>query len=126
MKRVEDFMGDCDQPIDAAFDDKLFNFRMKLIAEEFMELAQAGEALTLSSCSDKEEMIIRKENFLKEMSDCMYVIYGMAVTFGWDLEEAFNRVHHSNMTKLPYTKLDDGKVQKGPNYEPPTLEGLVN
>ena len=120
MKRVEDFMKDCDQPIDIAFDDKLF------IAEEFMELAQAGEALSLSSCDNKEELIIRKENFLKEMSDCMYVIYGMAVTFGWDLEEAFSRVHHSNMTKLPYTKLDDGKVQKGPNYELPTLEGLVN
>jgi|TARA_R110000787_G_scaffold35398_1_gene90952 predicted HAD superfamily Cof-like phosphohydrolase len=126
MRRVENFMKDCDQPIDSEFNSELFNFRMKLIAEEFMELAQAGESLTLSTIDSKEELLIRQEDFLKEMSDCIYVIYGMAVTFGWDLEEAFNRVHQSNMTKLPYTKLDDGKVQKGPNYEPPTLEGLIN
>ena len=55
----------------------------------------------------------------------MYVLKGMAVTFGWDLEEAFNRVHQSNMTKIPFSVTDDGKVQKGENYEPPNLEGIV-
>ena len=59
------------------------------------------------------------------MCDCMYVLKGMAVTFGWDLEEAFNRVHQSNMTKIPFSVTDDGKVQKGENYEPPNLEGIV-
>ena len=40
-----------------------------------------------------------------------------------------DRVHKSNMSKLDeYGKpiyRDDGKVLKGPNYQPPDLEDLV-
>jgi predicted HAD superfamily Cof-like phosphohydrolase len=47
----------------------------------------------------------------------------------WDLDEALNRVHESNMSKLDeYGKpvyREDGKVLKGPNYLPPTLEDLI-
>lgn len=125
MVRVEEFMDKAEQPVDVPFEDRLFNFRMKLIAEEFKEMAEAAASLTLSDIESEEERAIHKEQFLKEMCDCMYVLYGMAVTFGWDLEEAFNRVHQSNMTKLPFTKMDDGKVQKGKNYTPPDMEGLI-
>ena len=43
-------------------------------------------------------------------------------------EEALNRVHESNMSKLdedgkPILR-DDGKVLKGPNYKPPDLSDL--
>ena len=47
----------------------------------------------------------------------------------WDLEQALRRVHKSNMSKLGadgkpiYRK--DGKVLKGPNYQPPDLSDLV-
>lgn len=40
----------------------------------------------------------------------------------WNLEEAFTRVHLSNMTKL---KDGPGKIQKGPDYVKPTLKDLV-
>ena len=47
----------------------------------------------------------------------------------WDLDEAMHRVHESNMSKLDaYGKpilREDGKVLKGPNYQPPNLEDLV-
>ena len=48
----------------------------------------------------------------------------------WDLEEALHRVHKSNMSKLgldgkPIRRVD-GKVLKGPNYQPPNLTDLVN
>lgn len=43
--------------------------------------------------------------------------------------EAFRRVHESNMTKLDDEgkpiRREDGKILKGPNYKPPTMEGLV-
>tara|TARA_R100000781_G_scaffold33_3_gene44 strand:+ start:1247 stop:1396 length:150 start_codon:yes stop_codon:yes gene_type:complete len=47
----------------------------------------------------------------------------------WDLDEAMHRVHTSNMSKLgddgkPITR-EDGKVLKGPNYQPPDLSDLV-
>ena len=48
---------------------------------------------------------------------------------GWLLDEALNRVHLSNMSKLdtegkPIYR-EDGKVLKGPNYTPPNLTDLV-
>lgn len=69
------------------------------------------------------------ENLLKELADVIYVTYGYAAAFGWDLDEALRRVHASNMSKLgddgqPIYR-DDGKVQKGPNYQKPDLSDLV-
>ena len=70
-----------------------------------------------------------KANILKELADLVYVCYQYAANLGWDLDEAMYRVHESNMSKLDeYGKpiyRDDGKVLKGPNYAPPTLEDLV-
>ena len=68
-------------------------------------------------------------NQLKELADLVYVCYQYAASQDWDLDEAMRRVHNSNMSKLDeYGKpiyRPDGKVLKGPNYEPPNLEDLV-
>jgi predicted HAD superfamily Cof-like phosphohydrolase len=69
------------------------------------------------------------ENLLKELCDLVYVCVGTAVAFGWDFDEAFKRVHQSNMSKLgvdgkPIFR-DDGKVLKGPNYRKADLSDLV-
>lgn len=66
---------------------------------------------------------------LKELADLVYVCYGYAATFGWDLDEAVKRVHESNMSKLgedgkPIYR-EDGKVMKGPNYKKPDLSDLI-
>jgi|TARA_B100000959_G_scaffold185860_1_gene194351 predicted HAD superfamily Cof-like phosphohydrolase len=66
---------------------------------------------------------------LKELADLVYVCFQYAENMGWDLDEAMNRVHLSNMSKLdeegnPIYR-EDGKVLKGPNYEPPTLTDLL-
>ena len=87
--------------------------RSNLVAEEFKELINA------ESC----------EEIMKESCDLIYVILGTFVEFGWDLEEAFRRVHLSNMSKLgedgkPIYR-EDGKVLKGPNYKKPDLSDLV-
>ena len=87
--------------------------RMKLMAEEFDEV-----------CAAEDE-----ENLLKELCDVLYVTYGYAITFGWDLDEAFRRVHASNMSKLdddgnPIVR-SDGKILKGENYQEPDLGDLV-
>ena len=59
----------------------------------------------------------------------MYVCYQFAASQEWDLDEAMHRVHASNMSKLgedgkPIYR-EDGKVLKGPNYEPPKLNDLI-
>ena len=87
--------------------------RLVLVKEEYAEVLSAIEA----------------EDLLKELADLVYVTYGYAATFGWDLDEAVRRVHASNMSKLddkgePIYR-EDGKVLKGPNYQEPDLTDLV-
>lgn len=87
--------------------------RSNLVAEEFKELINS------ESC----------EEIMKEACDLVYVVLGTFVEFGWDFDEAFRRVHESNMSKLdengkPLYR-EDGKVLKGPNYKKPDLSDLV-
>ena len=70
------------------------------------------------------------ENELKELADLVYVCFQYAENMEWDLEEALDRVHKSNMSKLGLDgtpiRRADGKVLKGPNYQPPVLKDLIN
>ena len=97
-------------------------YQHKLIVEEFKEFLQAEGMLFLHGRNHQEEA-------LKELADLIYVCYQYAENMGWLLDEAMNRVHISNMSKLdedgnPIYR-DDGKVLKGPNYKPPNLSDLV-
>lgn len=88
----------------------------KLIVEEFNEfMAENG---------------FDQAALLKELADLVYVCYGYADRFGWDLDEAFRRVHLSNMSKLdPVTGKpifrEDGKILKSSAYKEPNLKDLV-
>ena len=124
MKRVKEFHKKMKLAIDQPYSKELMNFRLQLFFEEIQELATA--ALDVEEAEDTLERAVLMQKLLKEMCDVVYVIKGMAVSFGMDFEEAFKLVHKSNMSKLPLLKDADGKVQKGLNYEPPMLEGLVN
>lgn len=88
-----------------------------LIAEEFYELLFA---------IDNEGY----EEEIKELADLVYVAFQYAENMEWDLEEALFRVHKSNMSKLGLDgkpiRRSDGKILKGPNYEPPNLNDLVS
>ena len=93
-----------------------------LIVEEFKEFLQAEGMLFMHGKNVQEEC-------LKELADLVYVCYQYAANMHWFLDEALNRVHESNMSKLdadgkPIYR-EDGKVLKGPNYKPPDLSDLV-
>ena len=97
-------------------DTELLLLRRRLINEEVEEVFDA----------------IRSKNeadILKELVDVVVVCVGMADTYGWDFDTAFERVHKSNMSKLdddgrPIRRAD-GKVIKSKNYKPPDLSDLV-
>ena len=93
-----------------------------LIVEEFKEFLDADNQLL-------HGFTINSADCLKELADLVYVCYQYAENLGWDLDEALDRVHKSNMTKLGEDgkpiRRSDGKVLKGPNYQPPTLTDLV-
>jgi len=87
-----------------------------LIVEEFKEFMYAAT----------EEGY---EAELKELADLVYVCFQYSENMEWDLEEALDRVHKSNLSKLGLDgnpiRRRDGKIQKGPNYLPPNLKDLV-
>src|SRR6056300_136345 len=93
-----------------------------LIVEEFKEFLDAENQLL-------KDFTINKAECLKELADLVYVCYQYAANMGWDLDEALDRVHQSNMTKLGEDgkpiRREDGKVLKGPNYKAPDLTDLV-
>ena len=93
-----------------------------LIVEEFKEFLESDGMLFRHGRNVQEET-------LKELADLVYVCYQYAENMGWNLDEALNLVHLSNLSKLgedgePIYR-DDGKVLKGPNYKPPDLSELV-
>ena len=100
------------------------NLQQNLIDEEHLEVAHAYLDL-------KEDITNKRaqEHLLKEDADLLYVLWQRAVTFGWDLQTAYNRVHASNMSKLGADgqpiRREDGKILKGPNYFEPSLIDLV-
>jgi len=124
MKRVKEFHEKMELAIDQPYSKELMDFRLRLLFEEIQELASA--AFDIETNEHTEERHVMMQDLLKEMCDVVYVIKGMAVSFGMDFDKAFELVHKSNMSKLPLIKDANGKVQKGLNYEPPVLEGLIN
>jgi len=94
----------------------------RLIVEEFKEFLDAENQLIMG-------LVVNSAECLKELADLVYVCYQYAANLGWDLDEALDRVHKSNLSKLddngnPIYR-EDGKVLKGPNYQPPNLNDLV-
>ena len=97
-------------------------YQRNLIAEEFKEFFEAEEMLFRDNPKFAEEA-------LKELADLVYVCYQYAENMNWFLDEALDRVHESNMSKLgedgkPIYR-EDGKVLKGPNYKKPNLSDLI-
>ena len=97
------------------------SYQKELIIEEFKEFLEAEGFLFMHGKN-------HQAHALKELADLVYVCYQYAENMGWFLDEALDRVHKSNMSKLdedgkPIYR-EAGKVLKGPNYKPPTLEDL--
>ena len=90
--------------------------RLELIQEELDELSDAVADRDMIQIADA-------------LTDLLYVVYGAGHSFGIDLDECFQEVHASNMSKLgedgrPIYR-EDGKVLKGPSFFEPDLEGIL-
>lgn len=117
---------------DGDIDFETLDLRCRLIDEEHHELSAAVENVSWAyediETPDEVKMHM-KAALLKECCDVVYVVVALANKYGWNFDEAFKRVHASNMSKLgadgkPVYR-QDGKVVKGPNYTPPDLTDLV-
>lgn len=91
--------------------------RLDLLEEEFSEYLQALYESDRVALADA-------------LGDMLYIIHGTALAYGFDLDAVLEEIHRSNMTKLgedgkPLYR-EDGKVLKGPNYEPPNIAGVLD
>ena len=110
------------QPI-GAFSPENLNLQRDLIVEEFKEFLEAYDETTRYIQNPRT-----RHECLKELADLVFVCFQFAAAAGWPLDEAMERIHRSNMSKLvdgKPLKNDKGKVIKGPNYEPPFLDDLL-
>ena len=140
IKMTDEFITAMEQPkgVDISEGEQggVLSMRLCLIREEVEEVEDAVCLLAdkvfnaeLLGIDMTEEIKAAKAALLKELCDLQYVLSGFAVTFGLPFDEAFKRVHESNMSKLgldgkPIYR-EDGKVLKGPNYKKPDLSDLV-
>ena len=118
---------------DPTLDYERMNMRMSLIAEEFAELMGAVygpraraiiEAATAEAVAadEGERDVIEAADAL---ADLVYVVYGLAIESGMNLDSVLAEVQASNLSKLMpdgSVKLrEDGKVLKGPNFFQPNI-----
>ena len=97
--------------------EKINNLRYDLIKEELDELKEALDKKDLLEVADA-------------LTDILYVAYGAGHAFGINLDDCFEEVQQSNMSKLDNEDKpiynDAGKVMKGPNYFKPDLSKFVS
>lgn len=132
LAMLAEFMTAMNQPVSRGWGD-IAGIRLgsKLIEEETEEFREAVENLFENvECGEGEDVLNdSREDIAKELADILYVCHWTAAKIGIDVNEAFRRVHASNMSKLgpdgKPVKRADGKVLKGPDYHAPDLSDLV-
>ena len=94
------------------------NLRFNLMKEENEEYLEAANNNDMVEVADA-------------LGDMLYILCGTIIEHGMQhkIDEVFIEIQNSNMSKLgddgnPIYR-EDGKVLKGPNYEPPDLKDLV-
>lgn len=62
--------------------------------------------LVREEINETEEAILNNEfpEFIDGIADSIYVLYGMAARVGVDMDEVFDEVHYSNMSKICKTE----------------------
>lgn len=90
--------------------------RVDLMLEEVREYFQAEKAGNLAEIADG-------------LIDVIYIAVGTGIAYGLPMEELFNEVHRSNMSKLgadgKAVYSETGKVLKGPFFSPPNLVDVL-
>ena len=119
FNKVKTFMSTYGQDVKvkASFPEKkILQLRIDLIEEELNELKEAINNNDIVGVADA-------------LTDILYVTYGAGHSFGVNLDQCFEEVQRSNMSKLGENGKpiynESGKVMKGPNYFVPNLKKII-
>jgi NTP pyrophosphatase (non-canonical NTP hydrolase) len=120
MEMMYDWCRATDEVVDVFFPrPEITRLRLRLLREEYEETrAELLKLIENPAGGNRPELA-------KELADMLYVIYGTGTSLGLDLDEAFWRVHHSNMSKVvdgKVTRDSGGKILKPASYEPPYMD----
>lgn len=122
LKQVEEFQQVTNQIVNASpqlVDPKIAKLRYDIMIEEVNEYKDAVEKGDIVEIFDS-------------LIDQLYVLLGTFNTHGLQhkLEEGFQEVHRSNMSKLDSNGKpiyqESGKVGKSKHYSPPKLDSILN
>ena len=134
-QQVKEFMQKAGQdcpPLPTVPSLEVRKLRVSLIAEELMELAESlgisleimdGIALVSELPEEKPNLVEAYDAIL----DLQVVTIGTGVAMGMQLEEGWQEVHRSNMSKfIDGYRREDGKWMKGKSFTPPNLLPILN
>ena len=148
---IEEFMRRCDQDV-AAFpqlpSDDVRKLRIRLMVEELLGAVDPEEYANADANQYVELLIKNKSNELiasmlagdlvgvaDGLADVLYVVIGTAVAYGIDIQEVFDEVHRSNLSKTVwdeerqrwYIEKDEfGKGIKPDTYSPADIAPIIN
>ena len=117
-----------EQAIAEPYSVKTLQLRKKLLHEELSELDTEIDSMIKELETNGTASTASQAKMMKELADLQYVLSGMVVSFDIPMQEAFHRVHTSNMSKLVNgkpLKREDGKFLKGPNFKQHFLDDLT-
>lgn len=135
LDKVRDFMRAAEQHIPerpCVPNADVAALRVKLIAEELLELAVASDVYFRYALEDGFEQchtVPTASSIIDAadaFADLLYVVLGGAIAWGIDLNKVFDEVHAANMRKFDGgSKRADGKWQKPANWQPPDIRAVV-
>jgi predicted HAD superfamily Cof-like phosphohydrolase len=114
----EVFKLDYNETPTAEVSDRIVELRHRLMQEENDEYLEACQKKDLTLIADA-------------LGDKMYILFGTIIAHGLQhkIEEVFDEIHRSNMSKLDENGLpiyrEDGKILKSKNYFLPNIDEVL-
>jgi predicted HAD superfamily Cof-like phosphohydrolase len=107
--------------------EELRRFRQDFMNEELDEyLTHDAQAFRAMAEGDNAEFVHQMAMMLDSLMDLVYITIGTGYMHGYDMREAWARIHRANMAKVRAEVSSDSKrgstwdVVKPPGWEPPS------
>lgn len=146
--KVETFMEACEQEVKKYPElttEEVRNLRIRLMTSELLGYNGNGlpihHVLIYGLIEDKSNELVASllagdlVGIADGIGDLLYVVFGTAAAYGINIQEVFDEIHRSNMSKTvwnediqTYTVIKDegGKVLKPEGYSPANIATIIN
>lgn len=150
---IEEFMTRCDQEVKKfpeLPEEQVVTLRIRLMVEELLgKIAAPVEAIRDEDDHRYTRLLIQNKSdeliasmiagdlvgIADGLADVLYVVIGTAVAYGIDIQEVFDEVHRSNLSKTVWSEEEQrwfiekdefGKGIKPPTYSPADIKSIID